>query len=228
MLLRLQLWQKVRYGEIQVHYKSHLDGGGSSFGQNYIPLLNDCGMPRQPRIFEWCAGPGFIGFSLLALGMCETLCLADVNKTAIKACRRTIAANGLTDRVSVYHSDNLSNIPSTEQWDLVVGNPPHFDCAQFTELRFADRGWKVHQSFFASVGRFLKPRGIILIQENNMASTPETFIEMVEQGGLSIVCAPGAKSTRTPYTRFYYLAIMRRGQTPPKWLAAENPWWQRP
>jgi hypothetical protein len=32
----------------------------------------------------------------------------------------------LAERVTVYRSDNLDGIPASEQWDLVVGNPPHF------------------------------------------------------------------------------------------------------
>ena len=59
-------------------------------------------MPKQARVFEWCAGPAFIGFSLLGKGQCETLCLADINPTSVAACRRTLADNGLSGRVTVY------------------------------------------------------------------------------------------------------------------------------
>ena len=116
----LRPWRTVRYGDVRVHYKKHLDGGGSSFGQGYIPFLKTRGMPKQPRVFEWCSGPAFIGFSLLAHGLCETLCLADINEDAIEACRRTIRTNRLADRVSLYRSDNLTAIPASERWDLVV------------------------------------------------------------------------------------------------------------
>jgi tRNA1(Val) A37 N6-methylase TrmN6 len=108
----------------RVSYKNHLDGGGRGFGQDFIPLLQSLGLPRQPRAFEWCAGPGFIGFSLLGHGLCETLCLADINPESESACERTSADNALSDRVSVYCSDNLRDIPKSEQWDLVVSNPP--------------------------------------------------------------------------------------------------------
>src|SRR5579862_2277461 len=59
-------WRSVNYGAIRVHFKKHLDGGGSSFGQDLVTFLELRGMPQQRRVFEWCAGPGFIGFSLLA------------------------------------------------------------------------------------------------------------------------------------------------------------------
>jgi predicted RNA methylase len=222
-LRRLRPWQQVSYGDVRVHYKRHLDGGGSAFGQDYIPFLHDRGMPRQARVFEWCAGPGFIGFSLLGFGLCDTLCLAEVNPEALAACRRTIADNGLADRVALYPSDNLKGIPPTEQWDLVVGNPPHFDWRRGRELRFADEGWRLHREFFATVGRFLKPGGVLLIQENNHGSTAATFRAMIEEAGLSLVAVHGGEPRLTPYTRIYYLGIARRGETPPAWLTADPP-----
>ena len=111
----LKPWRTTSYAGIRVHYKKYLDGGGTSFGQNFIPFLHQRGMPKQQRVFEWCAGPAFIGFSMLAYGLCETLCLADINKLAVRACEKTIRDNGLLARVSVYHSDNLLNIPSSER-----------------------------------------------------------------------------------------------------------------
>jgi hypothetical protein len=105
----LQPWRYVTYGNVRVHYKRHLNGGGTGFGQEYLPFLHDRQMPKQGRVFEWCAGPGFIGFSLLGHGLCDSLCLADVNPDAALASRRTILENKLEDRVVVYCSDNLSS-----------------------------------------------------------------------------------------------------------------------
>jgi tRNA1(Val) A37 N6-methylase TrmN6 len=217
----LQPWRYVTYGDVRVHYKRYLDGGGSAFGQDYIPFLHDRGMPRQARIFEWCAGPGFIGFSLLGFGLCDTLCLADINPDAVRACQRTIKENGLEERVAVYLSDNLDDIPPSECWDLVVGNPPHFDWAQTGEARFGDRAWNIHRRFFQTAGRFLKPGGVILIQENNHGSTVETFRQMIEEAGLSIVLIHNCEPRITPYTRIYYIGIMRTGEAPPRWLVSQ-------
>jgi len=200
-----------------VHYKDWLDGGGSSFGQEMIPFLQDRGMPRQARAFEWCAGPAFIGFSMLGHGLCQTLCLADINPMAVKACRRTIAANGLGGSVTVYHSDNLSAISVEEQWNLVVGNPPFFDHGAF-HLRAHDRGWHLHREFFATIGRFLCPGGIIVLQENNLGSTAETFREMIEAAGFAIVFVDGCAPQRTPHSSIYYIGIMRRGDIVPAWV----------
>lgn len=216
----LQSWRYETYGGIRVHYKRYLDGGGSAFGQDYIPFLRDCGMPKQARVFEWCAGPAFIGFALLGFGLCDTLCLADINLAAVRACQRTIAENGLSERVAVYRSNNLDDIPPSERWDLVVGNPPHFDWSQIGEIRIADSGWHIHRRFFQTVDRFLKPGGVILIQENNHGSTIETFRQMIEEAGFSIVLVHNCEPRITPYTRYYYLGIVRRNETPPVWLRA--------
>jgi hypothetical protein len=58
---------------ICIHYKDRLDGGGSAYAKDYRAYLGNRGMPKQARTFEWCAGPGFIGFSLLGAGLTETL-----------------------------------------------------------------------------------------------------------------------------------------------------------
>jgi hypothetical protein len=115
-LRRLKPWRYVTYGAIRVRYRDHLDGGGRTFGIDYLPLFRDLGMRPQPRVFEWCAGPGFVGFALLAHGFCETLCLADINPEAVEACRLTVAQNELAQRVVVYRSDNLDGIPKSERW----------------------------------------------------------------------------------------------------------------
>src|SRR5262249_7032739 len=221
-LRRLERWQYVNYGNIRVHYKDHLDGGGRTFGLGYLPLFRDLNLPRQQRIFEWCAGPGFIGFALLGYGFCDTLCLADVNPEAVKACRRTVAENQLADQVAVYLSDNLDTVAPTEQWDLVVGNPPHFPGEESGELRFCDTGWNLHRSFFRNVGRFLKPGGIVVLLENNCGSTAQTFREMAEEAGLSIIFAHSCEGRLTPYSRIYYVGLMRQGDVPPAWAAAAS------
>ena len=216
-LNKLNRWTYARYGDTRVYFKKHLDGGGNSFGQDFIPFLELRRMPRQRRVFEWCAGPGFIGFSLLANGLAEILCLADVNPEAVEACRRTIAENGLADRISVYRSDNLRDIPASERWDLVVSNPPHFTDDWIGDLRSYDAGWHLHREFFANIGRFLNPGGVVVLQENNRGSTAETFSPMIEANNLVMTFAAECRVQRALYDRFYYIGVMRRGDPAPAW-----------
>ena len=73
---------KIRYGDISVNYKSYLDGGGRYYGKEFISVVKDT-LGKVPRICEFGAGSGFIGFSLLAHGLCESLCLIDINPESI-------------------------------------------------------------------------------------------------------------------------------------------------
>src|ERR1700733_11819479 len=209
----------VSYGGIQIKYRSELDGGGTEFGQDFLPFLTARDMPKQQRAFEWCCGPGFIGFSLLGNGFCETLCLADINPDAVASCERTISVNGLGSRASVFQSDNLKNIPSSEKWNLVVSNPPHFVDQYEGDLRAHDPDWRIHQEFFATIGSFLAKDGVIILQENNKGSTIESFRAMISNSGLEIVFLDGHSPTLTKDSEFYYIGIMRRGDVPPVWAS---------
>jgi methylase of polypeptide subunit release factors len=216
-LRRVRPYSEAAYAGVRVSYKRHLDGGGSTFGQDFIPVLRARKMPKVQRAFEWCAGPGFIGFSLLANGLTETVCLADVNPEAVAACRRTIARNALEKRAAAYRSDNLKDIPAAEQWDLVVGNPPHFLDEAPGHLRYHDPDWRVHRGFVDSVASHLKPGGVIVLQENNRGSTVEMFREMIEAAGLQIVFVQDCAPQKTAHDRMYYVGIMRAGDAVPRW-----------
>ena len=111
LLRRMRPYREVAYAGVRVSYKRHLDGGGSTFGQDFVPLLQKRGMPKVHRAFEWCAGPGFIGFSLLAHGLRHTL-----PRRRKPGSGRGMPTHGraqrLKSKVAVYHSDNLEDIPA--------------------------------------------------------------------------------------------------------------------
>lgn len=182
--------RKVRYGRLSVSYTEDLNGGGLGFGQDFVPVVKNI-LGKVPRICEFGAGPGFIGFSLLAHGLCESLCLIDINPEAIKICQKTINENKLEDKVSVYLSDGLKNIPSYEKWDLVVSNPPHFKDAKTISpewvLRTVDPDWTIHKQFYENVSKFLKPNGSVLFQENVEGSMPWIHSEMITKNNLELV-----------------------------------------
>ncbi len=57
-LRRLKPWRHMTYGDIRVNYRDHLDGGGRTFGMDYLPLFHDLGVPRQRAYFRVVRGPG--------------------------------------------------------------------------------------------------------------------------------------------------------------------------
>lgn len=169
-----------------------LDGGGTEIYQEIINLLKEW-YPGHlfDRTFEWCAGPGIIGFHLLDAGLTNTLCLADVYEPAVVAQKEIIDCLKCQHRVSTYLSDNLKHIPKTERWDLVVGNPPHFPNSvqkhSGTNLRlYVDQDWNIHKEFFTDIKQFLNPGAKIFLWEAQWGSSVETFRPWIESAGLKI------------------------------------------
>lgn len=170
---------------------------------------------RYGKVYEWCSGPGFIGFELLERGICDSLCLADINPTAVESAKKTVLENGLEDRVSVYLSDNLKSIPDFEMFDLVISNPPNYYSLNpqhplyekyKDDLRPNDPSWEIHWEFYRTIKKHLNPGAIMLISEVHPfdtevcipASNPipydtrprvpiDDFKEMIQEGGLDFV-----------------------------------------
>jgi saccharopine dehydrogenase-like NADP-dependent oxidoreductase len=65
------------------------------------------------------------------------------------------------------------------------------------------------------VGKFLKPSGVMLLQEANDGSTVDTFRPMIEDAGFSLVLTrgmdPGVRS-------IYYIGFIRAFEPAPEWL----------
>lgn len=111
--------------KFSVHYRGDLNGGGTIEAPWFVRFLRQRFPERRfERVLDWCGGCGFLGFSLLDAGLCEELCIVDVNPDAIACVERTLAENreALGDhRVTARVSDNLSSLSEGEQFDLVVG-----------------------------------------------------------------------------------------------------------
>jgi hypothetical protein len=180
MANRLQVWRR---GTLGVTYRCSLEGGGTFSAEPFARFIRErC--ERRPvrfeRAFEWCSGPGFIGFTLLAEGICSHLCLADINPAAIDCVRRTVARNHLEARVSYYVSDNFANIPRDEQFDLIVGNPPSYSGLNpmhpsydryKNDVRVNDPNWSIRRDFYRNVKRYMKPDAWLFIAKVAVTDT---------------------------------------------------------
>ena len=151
---------------------------------------------------------------MLGHGLCETLCLSDINPAAVSSCQHTVHVNKLGDRVTVYQSDNLKNIPRSEMWNLIVSNPPHFVDQYEGDIRAHDPDWQIHRNFFETVSNHLSEDGVIVLQENNRGSTVESFRAMIEESGFEIFFTHDDHPILTKESSFYFIGIGRRGQRP--------------
>lgn len=119
-----QLYFSASYNNVlNIYLTNNLEGGGDMYTQDVLNFVAR-NVGKVDSVFEYCAGPGFMGFFLLAHDMCRTLSLADISPQAVKAMNMTVEENKLQDRVRVYQSDCLEAISADERWDFVVANPP--------------------------------------------------------------------------------------------------------
>jgi hypothetical protein len=171
-----------RYQGLDVHYHPSLDGDGTFLAPYYVQFIRRY-FPHKPPFrsaFEWCAGPAFIGFALLAEGLCGRLCVADINPAAIAYARKTIQSGELEKRVVAYVSDNLASVPKEERFDLVVANPPGFfsinPCHQdyerlSSDIKAVDPGWQIRARFYEEIRPHLDTGAYLLIGEVEPFST---------------------------------------------------------
>ena len=75
---RYRPWRTVSYGDIRVYFRSTLMAADPGSAKITSHFFKRAGCPKQQRVFEWCAGPAFIGFSLLANGLCDVVCVAEI------------------------------------------------------------------------------------------------------------------------------------------------------
>ena len=117
--------------------------------------------------------------------------------------------------MSAYVSDALDQIPATEQWDLVVANPPHFlpDPDRGADIQVFDADWDVHRRFYASVERHMRPGGLVIMAENRTGSDPERFEQMIRDGGGEpVLIHPGTDVRGEPNGLYYQVSEWGRSE----------------
>jgi hypothetical protein len=210
----------TNYRDLTVFWKPELDGGGQTFGQDFLPVVREL-FGRVSHVYEACAGCGFIGFSLLAEGLCERLTLSDINPRSVEAMRETVSRNGLEDKVEVHLADGLDALPRASVFNLVVSNPPWYD-VDGGSLIAGDPGWAFHRSFYAGIRDYLAPAASVLVQENSGGAEPEVFAPMLAAGGLTQIQALRYSSASNPGNYFLWSKALPSGLVARE-LAAPEP-----
>ncbi|SVD13903.1 uncharacterized protein METZ01_LOCUS366757 [marine metagenome] len=180
----------VSYYDTKIYWNDELDGCGHELIEDLQNATAELvGNKPINNTLEWCSGPGYWGFSLLGSHQTKTLTLSDIHAPVKPLVEYTIAQNNF-ENVEFYISDNFKNIPK-QQFDLIVGNPPHFIIDPYIPTyneprKYKDEGWKIHEDFFNNVSDYLTDDGIIILVENRFGSNPEIFRPMIEKNNLRI------------------------------------------
>ena len=219
-----------------IFYTPETNGGGDYFFGEYLNLVME-NYGRVHHLMEWCSGPGFIGYGMMACNVCDHLTLLDKFEPAVEVAKKTaensfIKTIDLVDtekvyhrrvfpRTTIYHSDTCS-VLSDYKLDLVVGNPPHFECKEdaikalsklggtplfndhLSEI-LLDPNWDAHRDMFKEVSTRLSDNGTICLQLHSGGSSADTFRSMVEESGMRIT----ATFNSVQYDDIYYMEVKK-------------------
>lgn len=184
----------------------HLDCGGVVMYPDFINSIKQYGGKSvYNRGFEWCAGCGTIGFEILGQGISEHMVFSDYYDHAIHNCLTTAEYNNISKKVTGYISATIAGIPSTEKWDLVVGNPPHAWNMDETAASLqnsdvpvhmqdnimrllVDHNMETHKEFFANIRpRLSDDADIFIAEQDSSKATTDILSSLADCNGLKLI-----------------------------------------
>lgn len=167
---------------------------GESTAEGAIRMIRERGM-HDLRVLDICCGVGIIGLTMFTRLRSEKLIrsigLVDLNIFNLNVLDRALKANGLRQlvgsEIDFWLSDSLANIPATEEFDLIVSNPPHFPHTDYTADRFSpdvlgtfDANWSFHANFYARCHERLSPNGEVWFLENGEGATEADLFPFIK------------------------------------------------
>ncbi|MBA8824918.1 release factor glutamine methyltransferase [Saccharopolyspora lacisalsi] len=113
------------------------------------------------RVLDMGTGSGVN--AILAASVAREVVAVDVNPRAVEAAGENVERNGVSNRVTVRHSDVFSAV--TGGFDLIVLDPPFrwFAPRDLLEVATADENYRALTTFFRNARRYLTDQGRMLI-----------------------------------------------------------------
>jgi|TARA_B110000977_G_scaffold102169_1_gene133679 methylase of polypeptide subunit release factors len=208
------IWQ---VDDLDVQYTPITNGGGDYFALEYAEIIHKS-YGSVSNALEWCSGPGFIGYALLASKLCNNISFVEMSDLAINQLTRTKEnSHRYINNINIYKGNRLDCVPSTEKFNLVVGNPPHWPSVEAADKSMnsnnaseqldllVDTNWEAHKDFFKQMKNLLAADGRILLQECTLGSGPNTFEQMINEAGLKITAVQD--SIMYKRNNIYYMEV---------------------
>ena len=130
-----------------------------------------------PTALDFGTGSGCIAIALASHSPEARIVAVDVSENALKVAQENAAKNNVADRIEFLHSNGFEKISATQQFDLIVSNPPYIASAEITTLqpevrdfdpRLALDGGTTGLDFYTRLAKeapaHLKPGGKIMIE----------------------------------------------------------------
>ena len=101
---------------------------GYRFSIDAILLAYFTSLIQAPSIIDLVTGSGIIPLVLARKSSASSIVGVEVQEQLASMAQRTIALNGLTDRISILHNDlrKVKDYLKPSSFDLVVCNPPYY------------------------------------------------------------------------------------------------------
>ena len=158
------------------------------------------------RILDLCTGNACIAIACQYAFPDAEVCASDLSLDALEVARINCRNHDLDDRLTLYESDLLDQIPP-QQFDVIVSNPPYVDAEDMAaltdEFRFepaiglaaGSDGLALVERILTRAGEFLSDCGVLIIEVGNSQAAmmekysflPMTWLEF-EFGGDGVCC----------------------------------------
>jgi ribosomal protein L3 glutamine methyltransferase len=149
------------------------------------------------RILDMCTGSACIAIALAMAFPDADVDAADISSDALSVAKINQSKHQLTDRLRLIESDLWANIDQSEQYDLIVSNPPYVGDAEMatlpaeyhhepaSALRADDNGLALVKRIIIGAAEFLTPQGLLFVEVGNSdeavaAAWPETEFMWLE------------------------------------------------
>lgn len=186
-----------------VYYNKCIEGGGIYRGQDYPRVIKYLYPDRKfEHGLDWCAGPGTIGFRLLADEICAKIHLLDNYEYSIQACQKTMAhmPKQFRNRVGITQTSTIASLNPDLIFDLIVSRPPgnnsiiwlqdhqrwNHNSAELYQQISVDKNWAIRKEFYSNIKKHLAADGVILLQEQMGFSSVFEFEDFIADSGLKI------------------------------------------
>lgn len=113
----------------------------------------------NPKILDLCAGSGCIGVAVTKHFPGSRVDFAEIDPQHTQTIQKNLAENSLDpDQSAIFVSDLFDHIPSTNQYDFILSNPPYIDPA-------LDRAEKTVKDFEPHLALYGGTEGMSLIDK---------------------------------------------------------------
>ncbi len=166
--------------------------------------------PEPMRILDLCCGGGCIGLAAAHYSQAR-VDLADIDPAALDLARENRDLLGLGERVSLYRSDLLDDLPAA-RYDIILSNPPYVDAADLAAmpeeyhhepplaLGSGADGLDLTRRILATAEACLQEHGLLVVEVGNSwealeaayPGVPFTWLEF-EQGGHGVFALSAAE-----------------------------------